>query len=374
MTSRKRDSFGRFAASDGGSDLARFGQETNTYKKPRNMGIHSTMPGYPGAVGAMSSGQAPPDAGSLGASYSSGVIDLGSNSTSSVPLQSRPWSTAANIPPFAPGALLFVRRDGKLTSHGLSNQLRSVADLPTMNWLLRQSITKLNVETKGRSNSMDANSHRNYGSVLGNASKPNTGWSFIGTLRNEYQAPGSPVKLYNVDVFGRTKLANLFGRNVKSGDHLGLALVPVNLANFRAESGWAIYGPDSATTVTKEYVTMLHDDHTLHDMDESIACETATGKKFKNKKEYHVWQWLPTINGVICKEFWSLWPSDAEKEPVVFGSRRSGAPKVDFVDHVHLGCVSNCLMREKCVKRQMIKAPFETNTYTLCPQVELLLA
>ena len=97
-------------------------------------------------------------------------------------------------------------------------------------------------------------------------------------------------------------------------------------------------------------------------------------KKFKKQGEYHVWQWLPTINGNICKEFWSLWPLDSEKEPKVFGSRRSGAPKVDFVDYVHLGTVSNCLMREKCVKRQMVKAPFETNTYTLCPQLELLLA
>ena len=294
MTSRKRDSFGRFSSSNGGSDLSRFGKESMAYKKPRNMGIHSSMPGYPGAVGAMSSGQAPPDARSLGASYSSGVIDLGSNSTSSVPIQARPWSTTANIPPLSPGA-----------------------------------------------------------------------------LRNSYQTPGSPVILHNCDVFGRTKIANLFGRNVVSGDHLGLALVPVNLMNFTLEAGLSILGPSAKSTVTENYVLTLKDDAQMKE--KGNACTDALGKEFDKQGEYHCWQWLPTLNGILCEEFWSLWPSAGDREPEIFGSRRSGAPTVDFIEHVHLGAVSNSLMRGRCTKRQMTKAPFETNTYTLSPQLELLL-
>lgn len=372
MTSRKRDSFGRFASSNGGSDLARFGQESMTYKKPRNMGIHESMPGYPGPVGAMGSGQAPPDAQSLGVSYSSGVIDLGSNSTSSVPLQARPWSTTANIPPLSAGALMFVRRDGKLVSHGLSTQLRSVADLPTMNWLLREALDQMNVEKKSNKPNMDAGSYKlRSGSVLGTKDQPNSGWSFVGSLRNSYQAPGSPVTLHNVDVFGRTKIANLFGRNVHSGSHLGLALVPVNLANFKTDNGWAMLGPSSKTTITESYLLTLHDDAVMSS--KGLGCTNAVGRVFNKQGEYHCWQWLPCINGIICKEFWSLWPEEGKREEEEFGTRRSGAPKEDFIDYVHLGTVSNSLMRGKCTKRQMTKAPFETNTYTLCPQLEVLL-
>lgn len=320
----------------------------------------------------MGSGQAPPDASSLGTSYSSGVIDLGSNSTSSVPLQARPWSTTANIPPLSAGALLFVRRDGKLVAHGLSTQLRSVADLPTMNWLLREALDQQTMDGYSNQAKMDAGSYKSKaGSVLGTKANPNSGWSFVGSLRNSYQAPGSPVTLHNVDVFGRTKIANLFGRNVVSGDHLGICLVPVNLKNFSTEAGLSILGPSAKSSYTENYVLTLHDDAVMDGR--GHACTNAAGKKFVKTGEYHCWQWLPCINGIICKEFWSLWPEADEKEPTSFGVRRSGAPKVDFIDYVHLGTVSNCLMRGRCTERQMTKAPFETNCYTLCPQLELLL-
>lgn len=372
MSSRKRDDFGRFSSSAGGTDLSRFGQESMAYKKPRNMGIHSSMPGYPGAVGAMGSGQAPPTAASLGTSYSSGVIDLGSNSTSSVPVQARPWSTTANIPPLSAGALMFVRRDGKLVTRGLSNQLRSVADLPTMNWLLREALDQRKVENISKSSNMNSSSYKDRpGGVLGTKYQPNSGWNFAGSLRNTYSAPGSPVVLHNVDVFGRTKIANLFGKSVKTSDHLGLALVPVDLSNFTVEKGWSMPGPSSKSTVTEDYLLTLYDDARMSK--KGFGCVNALGDIFKTEGEYHCWQWLPCINGIICQEFWSLWPSLNEKEVVAFGTRRSGAPKEDFIDYVHLGTVSNSLMRGRCVTRQMTKAPFETNAYTLCPQLELLM-
>ena len=369
MASRKRDNFGRFSSSNGGTDLSRFGQESMSYKKPRNMGIHGSMPGYPGAVG---SSQAPPDASSLGTSYSSGVIDLGSNSTSSVPVQARPWSTTSNIPPLSAGALMFARRDGKLVSHGLSKQLRSVADLPTMNWLLRESLDQQRVGNISKSSDMSASSYtKKSGSVMGTATQPNTGWSFVGSLRNSYQAPGSPIILHNVDVFGRTKIANLFGRSVKSADHLGIALLPVDLSNFTTEKGYSMLGPSSKSTITEDYLLTLCDDAVM--AAKGLACENALGEIFDTGGEYHCWQWMPCINGIVCKEFWSLWPEKGEREDDNFGVRRSGAPHEDFIDYVHLGTVSNSLMRGRCILSQMKKAPFETNTYTLCPQLELLM-
>ena len=163
----------------------------------------------------------------------------------------------------------------------------------------------------------------------------------------------------------------MFGNSVASGDHVGLALVPVNLRNFSASKGWSILGPSSKTTVTEYYIQTLVDDEQRN---LRMRTADATGERFGERGQYHVWQWLPTINSIIVKEFWDLFPSEAEREPVQRGSRYSGAPKVDFIEHIHLGTVSNSLMRNKCRKRQMIASPFETNTYTLCPQIEVLLA
>lgn len=163
----------------------------------------------------------------------------------------------------------------------------------------------------------------------------------------------------------------MFGNNVASGDHVGLALVPVNLRNFSASKGWSILGPSAKTAVTENYIQTLADDETRISR---MRTADATGTEFRGSGQYHVWQWLPTINSVIVEEFWDLFPGAGEREPVQRGKRLSGAPKVDFIEHVHLGTVSNSLMRNMCRKRQMTASPFETNTYTLCPQIEVLLA
>lgn len=363
MANRKRDSFGRFSSS-GGTDLARFGRESEAYKKPRNMGVQPSMPSYPGAVGAMSvSGQAPPSASALGVSYSSGVIDLGSNSTSSVAVQAKPWSAVTNIPPTSPGALLFVQRDGKLAKNGTSRQIRSIADLPTMNWLLKHSRDNL-ANLADETSRMSAGSYAKEGGL-----KTRGGWNFLGPLRNKYQQGSSGIiTLMNVDVFGRSKIACIFGSRIHSGDRLGLALVPVNLTKFPS-----ILGPGSKSTVTADYVDTLLDDQSANTVTAGMlsgATESAVGKKFTEKGEYHVWQYLPTVNGVICKFLWDLFD---EKEPVKRGWLHSGAPKVDFVDYIALGCVSNAQMSRRCNDRVCRQAVFDTDRYTVCPQVEILI-
>lgn len=365
MASRKRDSFGRFAPG-GGSDFARFGRESETYKKPRNMNVQPNMPSYPGAVGAMGvSGQAPPSASALGASYSSGVIDLASNSTSSVALQAKPWSAVTNIPPASPGALLFVQRDGKLTQNGKSRQIRSVADLPTMNWLLKHSRDNL-ANLADETARMNAGSYNKIGGI-----KSKMGWNYIGSLRNQYQQGASGIiTLMNVDVFGRTKIACIFGSRIATGDRLGLALVPVNLKRFKT-----ILGPGSKSTVTTDYLETLFDDNDAFGTNVGTprsATESATGKVFKTAGEYHVWQYLPTVNGVLCKFLWDLFDENA-REKTVRGWALSGAPTVDFIDHIELGCVSNAQMSRRCNDRICRQAIFDTDRYTVCPQIEILI-
>lgn len=364
MANRKRDSFGRFSSGGGGTDLARFGRESESYKKPRNMNVQPNMPSYPGAVGAMNlSGQGPPTASALGVSYSSGVIDLGSNSTSSVALQAKPWSAVTNIPPASPGALLFVQRDAKLTQNGRSHQIRSVADLPTMNWLLKHARDNLS-NLADESARMHAGSYKKDGGVT-----HKNGWNFIGPLRNQYQQGTSGIiTLMNVDVFGRSKIACIFGSRVNTGDRLGLALVPVNLTAFPS-----IGGPGSKSTVTGDYVSTLIDDASAG----RFATESATGKVFEKSGEYHVWQWLPTVNGVLCKFVWDLF-GDVKENPDAFeenkrGWLHSGAPKVDFIDHVALGCVSNAQGSRRCNDRICRQAVFDTDRYTTCPQIEILI-
>ena len=53
-------------------------------------------------------------------------------------------------------------------------------------------------------------------------------WGFQGVLRGEIGA-GSLQKLYNIDVFGRSSVANYFGDNICAGQVVGFALVLKNL-------------------------------------------------------------------------------------------------------------------------------------------------
>lgn len=363
MSTRKRDSFGRFT-STGGTDLQRFGQESNAYKKPRNMNVQPNMPSYPGAVGDMRvPGQAPPSAAALGASYSSGVIDLASNSTSSVAVQAKPWSPVNNIPPMSPGAILFAQRDAKLASNGDSRQIRSIADLPTMNWLLKHARDNL-ANLADETTRLNAGSYFGAGGVLSKH-----GWNYIGSLRNQYkQGSSGIISLLNVDVFGRTKIACIFGK-VSTGDRVGIALVPVNLTRFKS-----ILGPGSKSTVPADYVSSLNDDATADSITNGLrtSTQTATRERFSDTGSYTVWQWLPTINGVICKFLWDLFP-ETDREAVERGTRLSGAPTVDFVEYVPLGCVSNAQMSRRTHDRMCRAAVFDTNRYTTCPQIEILI-
>lgn len=351
MSSRKRDSFGRFASGAGGSALQQFGQESMQFKRPRT--VQPNMPGYPGSVGAFSSaGQGPPQAGALAAGYSSGVIDIGSNSTSSLPVQARPWSPKCAVGDFSAGSLIFVRRDHEHAS------FKSVADLATTNWLLRDARNALAALGATPEGKMGAESHAGENGWLHDKG----GWGFMGSLRNKQQNPGSLITLMNVDIFGRSRIGNIFSKKLQSGDRVGIALVPVDINKYKV-----IDGPGHGSSNPKTYVQSLEDDAAISDKKKRTrsAMELLVdpdsqidGEDYKTQDVYTVWQWLPTLNGKLC-------------EHVKYLFKTGDIP--DFIDFIALGCVSNALMCGKTHEAHMRRALMSTDAYTTLPQIEILI-
>jgi len=362
--SRKRDSFGRFAMGANGTAMQQFGQESMQFKRPRT--VQPRMPGYPGAVGEFSSGgQGPPGAGALSVGYSSGVVDIASNSTSSLPVQARPWSPQCAVGDFSPGSLLFVRKDLQNASY------KSVADLATANWLLRDARSALTANGANPEGEMGAESHAGANGWLADKG----GWNFMGSLRNKMLNPGSLVTLLNVDVYGRSKIGNIFSKKLLTGDRVGIALVPVNILLYPT-----IEGPGNGSGNTAQYVESLTTDK---DADKKKRTRSAVellidqhsiddGKDFgegnDQDKRYNVWQWLPTRNGRLCKHTERLFGT-----VTIPGKLKPEPDFPDFIDHISLGCVSNALMCGKTHEMHMRRALMSTDAYTTLPQIEILI-
>lgn len=369
MSLRKRDSYGRFAPGAGGSALQQFGQESMQFKRPRT--VQPNMPGYPGSVGEFSpAGQGPPQAGALAVGYSSGVIDIASNSTSSLPVQARPWSPQCAVGDFSPGSLLFVRKDLERASY------KSVADLATANWLLRDARSALAYNGANPEGKMGAESHA--GENGWSADKG--GWNFMGSLRNKYLAPGSLITLMNVDVFGRSKIGNIFSRKLLTGDRVGIALVPVDILRYPT-----IEGPGNGSANPKLYAeSLLPDNDEETQLDAKKRTRSAMellidplsemdGEDYAQEGKHTVWQWLPTHNGKLCKHVEKLFPVVDVPDPNDDSKTIKQLDIPDFIDHISLGCVSNALMCGKTHEAHMQRALMSTDAYTTLPQIEILI-
>ncbi len=171
---------------------------------------------YPSAPGAMpsvpnraSGPQAPPPrVGNIVPQSRSTVKYLETNPTASIPLMVRPWSDHYEKD-YAPGCLIFCKQDKAGRS-----PLITCADVPTLNYLFHQgspgvepNVTPLNPED----------------------------YEFFGVFRNDagkqvdhlgfprYTNPKQ--RLIQCDVYGRAKVANFWGRKLRTGQRLGMALV-----------------------------------------------------------------------------------------------------------------------------------------------------
>ncbi len=151
------------------------------------------------------SSQAPSYAELRRPTLSSSSISLDTNVTTSVPIMVRPWLDGweKNM---KQGSFLFVLKSIN------SRQMHVCADLPTINYLLERSFSTYPDDR--RQEEVHAKELSEFD------------WELFGVVRNDLMAGSSLQKLYNVDVHGRSMVANVFGK-VKRSDHVGLALVSV---------------------------------------------------------------------------------------------------------------------------------------------------
>lgn len=131
-------------------------------------------------------------------------ISQPSNNTASVPILIRPWKDGSHKD-YNPGAILFVSRDANSLMH-------KVADLPKMNKILKErGAEALAVVADNR-----------------NDDSRNKGYNYFGIYRNENNlntsGRGSQQQLINCDIYGRTKISNIFSDKLINGDHVGIGL------------------------------------------------------------------------------------------------------------------------------------------------------
>lgn len=171
---------------------------------------------YPSAPGAMpsvanraSGSQAPPPRlGNIATQSRSTVKYLDTNPTASIPLMLRPWQEHYEKD-YAPGSIIFCKQDKSGRS-----PLITCADVPTMNYLFHEGRNGIQMDKT--------------------PTRPED-YEFFGVFRNDagkqvdhmgfprYTNPKQ--RLIQCDVYGRAKVANFWGRKLRTGQRLGLALV-----------------------------------------------------------------------------------------------------------------------------------------------------
>ena len=161
------------------------------------------------------------------------AISLDTNVTTSVPILVRPWVKKWEQK-MRQGSILFVFESE------MARDMQTVVDIPVLNYMLENS----------KNTTDDRNKTKDFVDAGGIA---NFKFNLFGIMRNDLLADSSLQKLYNVDVFGRAMVANIFGK-VKRSDHVGLAIVEVNSRGIYKQ----FYQPNGAPT---SYTDGLIDDN-----------------------------------------------------------------------------------------------------------------
>lgn len=167
---------------------------------------------YPSGPGAMPSvsnrpggPQGPPSLANIPVQSRSTVKYLETNPTGSIPIMIRPWAEHYEKD-YAPGSVIFCKQDKKGRS-----PLITCADVPTLNYLFANGVVDPDQELKPEE------------------------YEFFGIFRNDagkqvdhlgfprYTNPKQ--RLIQCDVYGRAKVANFWGKKLRTGQRIGLALV-----------------------------------------------------------------------------------------------------------------------------------------------------
>jgi hypothetical protein len=169
-------------------------------------------------------------------------ISQQTNVTTSLPIIIRPWMDKYEKK-YMVGSVLFVRENSS------NNRMNDVLDIPTMNHFasLRESRLPLNIGYENLPKGLDNEIPSVYGVHDGRANPGkdlSSKYNFFGVVRNDMMADTSLLtKLYNCDVWGRSMIANIFGK-VKRGDRVGLVYAKVKGVTHYTPSG--IQKPDIA--------------------------------------------------------------------------------------------------------------------------------
>ncbi len=140
---------------------------------------------------------------------STSAISLDTNVTTSVPLMVRPWVKEWEKK-MVQGSILFVHESE------MARNMQTVVDIPVLNYMLENENSADLEKVKTR----EFQTEKRNGIL-------NLKFNLFGIMRNDLIADATLQKLFNVDVFGRAMVANIFGK-VKRSDHVGLALIRVN--------------------------------------------------------------------------------------------------------------------------------------------------
>ena len=226
-------------------------------------------------------------------------ISIDTNVTTSLPLMIRPWLDGYEKQ-FAQGSILFVYCDDK------RNRLETVADLPTANFLLEEAHNNQKVYNTGMFNELKTQFEGKL--------------NLFGVLRNDMMADSQLQKLLNVDVFGRSMVANIWGK-LRRGDHVGLVLKKIKPSDV--------------------YQGFVQPDNSI--LPSIVVNTPADG----------ITQILPAINGAIADE------PDATK-----------AKEYDL--YLPLGLVSHAVARVPSLGHRK-NALRSQDHYTLLPRIEILM-
>lgn len=238
-------------------------------------------------------------------------INYDTNATANVPLLIRPWLDAYEKH-FAEGSILFVNIDEK------SHRLATVADLPTMNYIMENAHRTIAAPTQ----SMYTNCKS-----LQNFQK--NGWNYYGLFKNDMMAESNLQKLLNVSVFGRTLIANIFGK-LQRGDHVGLALVEMDTG---AEYG-GFMEPSGAI------------------LPSNIINKPGAGKP-------GIFQFVPTVNKrIVGRKYDAANPAAGDA--------------IDYLVHYPIGVITSAVGR--IPNKGQVKRALRSQThYMSLPRVEILL-
>jgi hypothetical protein len=175
-------------------------------KRPRE-GFSSSTPGALGSTPGHSQGpRNVPFGSNIPVQNVSSQIHTQTNTTASVPLLIKPWRNKTHIDYF-PGDIIFTQKNQ-------FGRLQTVSDLVQMN-------AEFAIDD-------GSGKYKEFADI---------DYNFFGIYRNETNVQGgtrgkAQQMLINVDVFGRSKIANIFG-TVKKGDHVGLVLYSGGHFHFR---------------------------------------------------------------------------------------------------------------------------------------------